>query len=840
MKKSNSATREFAVSGMSCAACSARVEKAVKALAAVEDCAVSLLTGSMRVTGEASDEAIVSAVLAAGYGCTPKTGEKRREPPDGKDAQKKEIQSLRVRFLSSLVLLLPLMYVSMGHMAGLPLPPPLAEHLALRGLTELLLATVILMINRKFFVNGARGVWHRAPNMDTLVGLGSGISYLWSVYVLYEVILATAEGGGAALDALSHSFYFESASMILVLITLGKLLEAGAKGKTTDAIRALLALHPEQATVLREGKEVRIPSEEIVTGDTVILHAGDRVPADGRVTDGEGAFDESALTGESIPADKGIGARVYTGTVVLSGYLTFTATEVGEETTLSRIVQTVKEASSTKAPIASLADRVAGVFVPTVLGLSLITLVAWLIAGEAVATALEHAVCVLVISCPCALGLATPVAIMVGSGRAASSGVLFKTATALEQTGRARIAVFDKTGTLTHGKPRVCEVIPAPDVTVERLLTVARSVEQGSEHPLGRAVTAYAAEQGVSPLSVVGFETHAGSGVTARFADRELRGGKADFMKTSLPEALRAQAETLAGQGKTPLFFSEGDELLGVIAVADTVKEDAVTALALLKKRGIRTVMLTGDHPKTAAAVAAGLPIDEVHAGVLPAGKAEVVQALMKEGRVLMIGDGINDAPALTVADVGMAVGAGTDIAMDSADVVLTGSGLSDVLLAVDIAKSTLRCIKQNLFWAFFYNLIGIPLAAGLFIPLLGWSLPPMFGAAAMSLSSLTVVSNALRLRLFKPKMQSKNVENANKNLQNKGENKMKITMKITGMMCPHCSGRVKGLLEALPFVEAAEVSHERGEAILSVTEACDKAQLRKTVEDAGYTVTEV
>lgn len=824
---------DYKVTGMSCAACSARVEKAVGALGGVSLCSVNLLTGSMRVEGEVAEETVIAAVEAAGYGCT---AEGKGRAPSVKNEEKSEESRLRTRLFTSLGFLVLLMLLSMGHMLGLPLPR-VFDNAAVRGLGELLLSGILLVINRKFFINGAKGLLHRAPNMDTLVALGAGVSFLWSTYVLFAVLEAMGRGDFLTVDSLSHSFYFESAGMIVTLITLGKMLEARAKGKTTDAIRALLSLAPDTTAVIRDGKELRVPTAEVLLGDTVLLRPGERVPVDGIVLEGEGAFDESALTGESIPVDKAAGAPLYAGTVGLSGSLRFRATGVGEDTALGRIVKTVKEASATKAPIAKLADRVSAVFVPSVLLISLVTLTVWLIAGAELSDALTHAIAVLVISCPCALGLATPVAVMVGSGLGAKCGILFKTAAALEETGRAKIVLLDKTGTLTEGKPRVTEVVTAEGVSENALLSAALAVEEQSEHPLARAVVNYAKKRKTVPLSVSGFRAHAGSGVSAMSEQGELLGGKRDFLP-AVPEALSLRAEALAKEGKTPLYFSQNGVCLGLIAVADTVKEDSAAAISRLNKMGIRTVMLTGDHQSTAEAVAREVGISEVKAGVLPDGKAEAVKAFSDRGKVIMVGDGINDAPALVSADVGIAIGAGTDIAIDSADVVLTRSSLSDVAAAITLSRKTLRNVKQNLFWAFFYNIIGIPLAAGVFIPLLGWGLSPMFGALAMSLSSVTVVSNALRLRFAKIH------ENTNKDLQkikNKGENKkMTITITIEGMMCPHCSGRVKQALEALACVESADVSHERGNAIVTLKDGGDKALLRKTVEDAGYKVTSI
>ncbi len=823
--------RKYKVTGMSCAACSARVERAVKGLSGVEACAVNLLTGELRVEGDVPSGAVEKAVTSAGYGCA-QTGEKTPSQADGAHAPRAS-GDLLCRLLVSLFFLVFLMYLSMGHMAGLPLPPFL-HNTAARGVAELLLSGVILVINRRFFINGAKGVRHLAPNMDTLVSLGAGISFLWSVYVLFAVINAMGRGDAEALASLSHAYYFESAGMIVTLITFGKWLEARAKGRTTDAIRALLELAPEEAVVLKDGREERVPVSAVRVGDTLLLRPGDRVPVDGVVLSGEGSFDESALTGESIPADKKEGDRLYAASIGLSGSLRFRATGVGEDTALGRIVQSVKEASSTKAPIAKLADRVSGVFVPVVLLLALVTFLLWMILGAPIDRALSHAIAVLVISCPCALGLATPVAVMVGSGMGAGAGILFKSAASLEETGRVRYVILDKTGTLTEGRPRVTDVLPAPFVTERELLSLAYALEMGSEHPLGKAVRVYAEEQDVDALPISAFRAHAGCGVSAMTERGEGRGGKLDFLNSYLPPSIEETAKRLAEEGKTPLYFSLGESFYGVIAVADTLKEDSAAAIARLKRMKAEPVMLTGDNERTARAIADKVGIRELRAGVMPEEKAAFVRALHQKGTVIMVGDGINDAPALATADIGIAIGAGTDIAIDSADVVLVRSVLSDVPAAIALSRATLRHIKQNLFWAFFYNVIAIPVAAGALVPL-GFSLSPMLGAAAMSLSSVTVVFNALRLRFAKIH------ENANKTLQDKGETKtMKVVIKIKGMMCPHCSGRVKDALTALPFVQEAAVSHESGEAVVTVKEGDFKAQLRKTVEDAGYTVTEI
>lgn len=828
--------KKYKVTGMSCAACSARVEKAVSSLSAVSSCAVNLLDGSMCVEGEVSDEVVIAAVVAAGYGAVPF----KDAPADDGDESKKEIRRLKRRFVSSVAILLPLMYLSMGGMLGLPLPVFLSMGSVWGGLCQLLLCTAVLLINRRFFISGTRAVWHRAPNMDTLVAMGAGISFLYSIYVFLAGALSL---GGA------DTLYFESAAMILTLITLGKMLEARAKGKTTDAIRSLLSLSPDYATVLREGKEISVPTSEVLKGDVLVLRPGERVPVDGVITEGEGSFDESALTGESIPVDKQVGDGVFAATVNVSGFLHMRAEGVGEETALYRIVKTVKDASATKAPIAKLADRVSGVFVPCVLGIALLTFAVWMIAEATLADALSRAIAVLVISCPCALGLATPVAIMVGSGVGAKNGILFKNAVSLEETGRIKTVVLDKTGTVTEGNPAVTDVIPAIGYE-EVLLPYACAVERGSEHPLARAVLRYGEENGVSPCEVTAFSAQAGFGVSAVLDGVTVYGGKYDFIvrHAPVPDTFTEQAAALATEGKTPLYFAKDGALVGMIAVADTVKPDSAEAVARLKKMGVRTVMLTGDNQRTAEAVARAVGIDEVRSGVLPEEKADAVKALKAGGRVMMVGDGINDAPALTEADIGVAIGRGTDIAVDAADVVLTRSTLFDVCRALSLSRAVLRVIKQNLFWAFFYNLIGIPLAAGALVPLFGFSLPPMFGAAAMSLSSVTVVSNALRLNFVRlgekekegaavSSRQSNDKNDKKEDKETKGKNKMQTILNIEGMMCPHCSGRVKTALEAVLGVEEAIVSHESGTAVVTHGESVDRATLESTVREAGYTV---
>ncbi len=808
--------KDYRVSGMSCAACALRVEKAVRSLDGVDACAVNLLSGLLRVEGNASEESIFAAVRAAGYGIERDGG--------AVGAKTEEAKRLWHRFLLSLCLLLPLIYLSMGEMLSLPLPAPLRPD-ALGGILQMFFSLAVLLIGYRFFVSGARSLFRLSPNMDTLVSLGAGISFLYSAVVL---AFPTLRAG--------HMLYFESAAMILTLITLGKSLEARAKGKTTDAIRALLSLSPEQATVIRDGKECILPVGEVKVGDVFVLRPGERVAVDGVIEAGEGAFDESALTGESLPVDKGVGASVFAASVNLSGYLHVRATGVGEETALFRIVKAVKEAASTKAPIAKLADRVSGVFVPFVLSLSLLTLIAWLLSGVPFEEALSYGISVLVISCPCALGLATPVAITVGSGLGAKRGILFKTAAALEETGRASTVVFDKTGTVTKGEPVLTDVLSAKEGDEGRLLLLAYSVEQKSEHPLGRAVARYGEEKGLSPLALEGFTAHTGSGVTALMRGQTLVGGKADFVSAyaPVPPEAKERAQVLADQGKTVLYFALEGEYLGALAVADAIKEDSAEAIAVLKKMGVRTVMLTGDGERTARAVGDLVGIDEVKAGVLPEEKAAFIKEEKKKGKVVMIGDGINDAPALTEADVGVAIGCGADIAVDAADVVLSSPSLFGAVGALSLSRAVLRNIKQNLFWAFFYNLIGIPLAAGAFVSLLGFSLPPAFSAAAMSLSSVTVVSNALRLNFHR--FYHKENTGANINDKKEGKEKMKTILYIEGMMCPHCSARVQKALEALDGVSEALVNHEAGMATVMHTGVSEDI-LKETVRAAGYTV---
>ena len=821
---------KFDVTGMSCAACSARVEKAVGKVEGVSQCAVSLLTNSMQVEGSASLEAIIAAVEAAGYGASlhdKAAAPAAREEKSPADAER---AALRRRLIASLAFLLPLMYMSMGHMMwGFPLPSFLASDHVAMGLAQLLLTAAVMVINQKFFVSGARGLLHRAPNMDTLVALGAAAAFGYSTVALFAMSNAQSRGDSAVVAVYMEEFYFESAAMILTLITVGKLLEARSKGRTTDAIRSLLQLAPKTATVLRDGKEVEIPAAQLRRGDIFLVRPAQSIPADGIVLDGGGAVNEAALTGESLPVDKAVGDSVSAATLNQSGFLKCEATRVGEDTTLSQIIRMVSDAAATKAPIAKVADRVSGVFVPVVMGIALLATVVWLLVGREVGFALARGISVLVISCPCALGLATPVAIMVGSGVGAKNGILFKTAASLEQAGKIRIVALDKTGTITAGTPAVTDVLPASGVSEAELLRAALALEQKSEHPLARAIVAHCGEMTVPELTE--FQALPGSGLSGVADGRLLRGGNEALAETylSLSDETRQAAHRLAEQGKTPLFFSRDTDFLGLIAVADTVKEDSPAAIAQLREMGLRVVMLTGDNERTAAAIGKQAGVDEVIAGVLPDGKEAAIRELMRQGKVAMVGDGINDAPALTRADLGIAIGAGTDVAIDAADVVLMKSRLTDVPAAIRLSRGTLRNIHENLFWAFFYNTLGIPLAAGVFIPLLGWQLSPMFGAAAMSLSSFCVVTNALRLNLLKiyPNQKTKKEKKA-----------MKKTIQIEGMMCGHCEAHVKKALEALPQVESAVASHTDGTAVVTLRAPIDDAALRQAVEAADYKVT--
>lgn len=839
--------KQYVVTGMSCAACSARVEKAVSKVEGVTSCSVSLLTNSMGVEGTAQPEDIIAAVEAAGYGASVKDGSGQKKDSAAGSAGEdmladRETPVLKRRLTASLAFLIVLMYVCMGHMMwGWPLPEVLAENHVAVGLVQLLLTGIVMVINQKFFINGFKSLWNKAPNMDTLVALGSGASFLYSVYALFAMTDAQMRGDMAGVMEYMHEFYFESAAMILTLITVGKMLEARSKGKTTDALKNLMKMTPKTAVVWRNGEETEISIDQVAEGDIFLVRPGGNIPVDGVILEGTSAVDESALTGESIPVDKAAGDKVFAATLNQSGFIRCQASRVGEDTTFSQIIQMVSDAAATKAPIAKAADRVSGIFVPAVIGISLVTAVGWMIAGQSFGFALARGISVLVISCPCALGLATPVAIMVGNGVGAKNGILFKTAAALEEAGRTEIIALDKTGTITMGEPRVTDLLPAPGVTEDQLLNLAAALEKKSEHPLARSVMRKAEELGLEPEEAEEFEALVGSGVSASLKGRKLLGGSLSFMsgRIEVPETARKQAESFAEQGKTPLLFAEDETFAGVIAVADVIKEDSPQAVRELQRMGIRVVMLTGDNEKTAQAIGRQAGVDEVIAGVLPDGKEAVIRALKEKGKTAMVGDGINDAPALTRADLGIAIGAGTDVAIDAADVVLMKSRLSDVPAAIRLSRGTLRNIHENLFWAFFYNAVGIPLAAGLFIPLLGWKLNPMFGAAAMSLSSFCVVSNALRLNFLSIRdgSRDKKIKTKHHELEKESQ-KMEKTMNIEGMMCGHCEARVKKTLEAIPGVEAAEVSHEKGTAVVKMASEVADEVLKKAVEDQDYQVT--
>ena len=834
---------QYTVTGMSCAACSARVEKAVSAVPGVTSCSVSLLTNSMGVEGTASAEAVVSAVQAAGYGASLKGASCAPTAAAQEDAlADRETPALKRRLIASLGFLIALMYVSMGHMMwGWPLPACLADNHVAMGLLQMLLTIAVMVINQKFFINGFRSLLHGAPNMDTLVALGAAASFGYSTYALFAMTGAQVRGDAAAVMRYMHEFYFESAAMILALITVGKMLEARSKGKTTDALRSLMKLAPQTATLVRGGQEIAVPIAQVRRGDVFVVRPGESIPVDGVVLEGESAVNESALTGESIPVDKAVGDSVSAATTNQSGFLRCEATRVGEDTTLSQIIRMVSDAAATKAPIAKVADRVSGVFVPTVIALAILTTAVWLLCGQSIGFALARGISVLVISCPCALGLATPVAIMVGNGLGAKNGILFKTAVSLEETGKTEIVALDKTGTITQGEPRVTDVLPAEGMTQGALLSLAAALEQRSEHPLARAVMMRAEEDGLTAAPVGDFRALPGNGLTATLSGEALLGGSLSFVSSQVdvPRSIRQKAEALAEEGKTPLLFAQAGRLAGVIAVADVIKADSPAAIAALQNMGIRVVMLTGDNEKTARAIGRLAGVDEVIAGVLPEGKESVIRRLQAQGRVAMVGDGINDAPALTRADIGIAIGAGTDVAIDAADVVLMKSRLSDVPAAIRLSRATLRNIHENLFWAFFYNVIGIPLAAGVWIPLFGWTLNPMFGAAAMSLSSFCVVSNALRLNLFKLHDAGKD-KKINRHSKHKEETTMVKTMKIEGMMCGHCEAAVKKALEAIDGVVSAEVSHTDGTAVVTLSKPVENAALRKAVEDKDYTVTDI
>ena len=845
---------QYTVTGMSCAACSARVEKAVSKVEGVTSCSVSLLTNSMGVEGSASPEEIIKAVEDAGYGASPKSSAREHHSSmdmvAAEEALKdKDTPLLKKRLITSLVFLLVLMYFSMGHMMwGWPLPTVLQDNHVAMGLIQMLLTIAIMVINQKFFISGFKSLAHKAPNMDTLVALGATAAFVYSTYALFAMTDAQVRGDMDGVMAYMHEFYFESAAMILTLITVGKMLEAHSKGKTTDALKGLMKLAPKTAVVIRNGEEVEVPVDEVSKGDIFVVRPGENIPVDGIVLEGNSAVNESALTGESIPVDKAVGDKVSAATQNQSGYIRCEATRVGEDTTLSQIIQMVSDAAATKAPIAKVADKVSGVFVPAVIMIAVITTLIWLLAGESFGFALARGISVLVISCPCALGLATPVAIMVGNGVGAKNGIMFKTAVSLEEAGKVEIVALDKTGTITSGKPKVTDMIPAEGISQEELLRLAYALESRSEHPLARAIVDYAKEKGVQASEVTDFEALTGNGVQTKLNGSRLLGGSFKFMKSqlSIPESAQSQYEKLAGDGKTPLFFAKENQFLGIIAVADVIKEDSPQAVRELQNMGIRVVMLTGDNERTAKAIGAQAGVDEVIAGVLPDGKESVIRKLKEQGKVAMVGDGINDAPALTRADMGIAIGAGTDIAIDAADVVLMKSRLSDVPAAIRLSRAALHNIHENLFWAFAYNVIGIPLAAGIWIPLFGWQLNPMYGAAAMSLSSFCVVSNALRLNLVKihDASHDKKVKNrshqASATINQMEDNSMEKTMKIEGMMCGHCEARVKKALEALPQVAEAQVSHEKGTAVVKLNAEVSNEELTRAVEEQDYKVTSV
>ena len=861
---------QYNVTGMSCAACSARVEKAVSKVPGVTGCSVSLLTNSMGVEGTASEQDIIRAVEASGYGASKKGGAKETSGSGASDYEEmlrdKTTPLLKKRLIASLVLLIPLMYVSMGHMMwNWPLPSFFDGNHVAMGLVQLLLTVAIMVINQRFFISGFKSLWHRAPNMDTLVALGATASFGYSVYALFAMTGAQVRGDMDAVMGYMHEFYFESAAMILTLITVGKMLEALSKGRTTDALKGLMKLAPKTATLLRDGQETEVSIDQVKIGDCFVVRPGENIPVDGVVTEGSSAVNESALTGESIPVDKAAGDTVSAATLNQSGFLTCEATRVGEDTTLSQIIQMVSDAAATKAPIAKVADRVSGIFVPAVITIAALTIIGWLLTGQSVGFALARGIAVLVISCPCALGLATPVAIMVGNGMGAKHGIMFKTAVSLENAGKTEIVALDKTGTITSGEPKVTDLYPIAPVTEKALLLAAGALEQKSEHPLARAVLKLAKERGMDCGDLTEFTAVPGNGLTGRRGTSFLAGGNAAFIggQAMIPEAAKAMAEQYSKQGKTPLFFSENGRLLGIIAVADVIKEDSPGAIRELQNMGIRVVMLTGDNERTAQAIGAEAGVDEVIAGVLPDGKEAVIRTLKEQGRTAMVGDGINDAPALTRADIGIAIGAGTDIAIDAADVVLMKSRLSDVPAAIRLSRATLRNIHENLFWAFIYNIIGIPLAAGIWYPIFGWKLNPMFGAAAMSLSSFCVVTNALRLNLFgmydagkdkKRRKKGSTTGNGSRSAntgsatavqpeenQKEKENKdMEKTMEIKGMMCGHCEARVKKALEALPEVTEAIVSHEAGTAVVKLSAAVSDDVLKKAVEDQDYEVTDI
>ena len=845
---------QYTVTGMSCAACSARVEKAVSKVPGVTACSVSLLTNSMGVEGTASSQEIIAAVENAGYGAAEKGGEKKSSAVGAAEAEDllkdRETPVLKRRLFTSIGFLAVLMYISMGHMMwGWPVPAVLAGNHVAMGLIQMILAAIVMIINQKFFISGFKSLWHRAPNMDTLVALGSGASFVYSTYALFAMTDVQMRGDMAGVMNYMHEFYFESAAMILTLITVGKMLEARSKGKTTDALKSLMKLAPKTATILSDGVETEVSIEQVKKGDIFVVRPGENIPVDGIVLEGSSAVNEAALTGESIPVDKAEGDRVSAATVNQSGFIRCEATRVGEDTTLSQIIQMVSDAAATKAPIAKVADRVSGVFVPVVITIAVLTIIVWLAAGQGIGFALARGISVLVISCPCALGLATPVAIMVGNGMGAKNGIMFKTAVSLEEAGKMQVVALDKTGTITSGEPRVTDMIPAEGIDEKELLRMACALERKSEHPLARAVLERAKDLQMPEAEVSDFRALPGNGLSAVFEGAALCGGSLKFIRTQaeVTESVRIQAERLAEEGKTPLFFARDGKLIGMIAVADVMKEDSPQAIRELQNMGIHVVMLTGDNERTAKAIGKQAGVDEVIAGVLPDGKESVIRELKARGKVAMVGDGINDAPALTRADIGIAIGAGTDIAIDAADVVLMKSRLSDVPAAIRLSRATLKNIHENLFWAFIYNIIGIPLAAGLWYPVFGLKLNPMFGAAAMSLSSFCVVSNALRLNFFNMRNGAKDKKVKTKNHGNpkeahvendKEEKNMEKIMNIEGRMCGHCEARVKKCLENLPEVKEAVVSHEKGTAVVELNGEISDEVLKKTVEDQDYTVT--
>ena len=834
--------KQYNVTGMSCAACSARVEKAVGKVPGVTSCSVSLLTNSMGVEGDVPPEQIIAAVEQAGYGAFEKgAGEKKQSGADASALEDKETPVLKRRLIASVGFLLVLMYFSMGHMMwGWPLPAWFNDNHIAMGLVQLLLAGIVMVINQKFFISGFKSLWHRSPNMDTLVAMGSMASFLWSVYVLFAMTRAQVDGNMEAVMDYMMDFYFESAAMILTLITVGKMLEARSKGKTTDALKGLMNLAPKTAVLVKGEKEVTVPIEQVEKGDIFVVRPGESIPVDGKILEGHSAVNEAALTGESIPVDKEEGDLVSAATINQSGFIRCEATRVGEDTTLSQIIQMVSDAAATKAPIAKIADKVSGVFVPVVILIAVVTTIVWLLAGQTFGYALARGISVLVISCPCALGLATPVAIMVGNGMGAKNGILFKTAVSLEEAGRVQIVALDKTGTITSGEPRVTNLVCEPGYEENTLLELAGALEKKSEHPLAKAVLLEIAQRKIATKEVEDFQALAGNGLTGTLEGRRLLGGSMKYISSQVTvgEQVKNQAQALAKQGKTPLLFAKDDVLIGMIAVADVIKEDSPKAVQELQNMGIRVVMLTGDNEQTAKAIGAQAGVDQVIAGVLPDGKEAVIRKLKEYGKVAMVGDGINDAPALTRADIGIAIGAGADVAIDAADVVLMKSRLSDVPAAVRLSRATLRNIHENLFWAFFYNIIGIPLAAGVWIPIFGWTLNPMFGALAMSLSSFCVVSNALRLNLFDMHNAKKDKKIKVKNNMKKENNSMEKTMNIEGMMCGHCEATVKKALEAVDGVSEAVVSHENGTAAVKLEKPVDDSVLRKAVEDHDYKVT--